>query len=193
MKHLDVQKKMSTRGFTLIEMLVSVSIFAIVMVVSVGTLIVLVTSANSAQVLQSISTNLSFALDSMSRNIRTGYDYHCTNNLSDSGQLPATARNCPSDAGADGFVYTDSRTDERVAYRFEENTIQQKVGNGSWKTVTSSEVVVEELLFFVDGAVEGDNFQPTVRILLKARATDEGAVVAPFYLQTTIVQRAINQ
>lgn len=66
-----------TAGFTLIEMIVSLGIFAVVITMAVGSLLVLVVSNERIQGEQSVMTNLAFALDSMTREVRTGYNYYC--------------------------------------------------------------------------------------------------------------------
>src|SRR3989338_987870 len=65
------------RGFTLIEMLVSVAIFSVVMLIALGSLLAMSESDRKAQTLKSVINNLNFSLDSMSRTIRTGTMYHC--------------------------------------------------------------------------------------------------------------------
>ena len=65
------------RGFTLVEMIVSLGIFAVVAVVALGALVRIMTANQKAQTLQSAMTNISFALESMSRELRSGITYHC--------------------------------------------------------------------------------------------------------------------
>src|SRR4051812_11444285 len=65
------------RGFTLIEMLVSITLFSVVMVMALGALLSLSVADRRAEALKSSIDNLTFALDSMSRAIRTGNTYHC--------------------------------------------------------------------------------------------------------------------
>lgn len=71
------KKQQTQQGFTLIEMIVSLGIFAIVITVSVGALLMLIATNNQLQSKQNVMTNLSFALDSMTREIRTGSRYFC--------------------------------------------------------------------------------------------------------------------
>src|SRR3989344_7842968 len=68
----------SDKGFTLIEVVVSVALFSIVMVVCVTALLALVNANRKAQALQSVMNNLSIALDDMARNVRMGTNYHCS-------------------------------------------------------------------------------------------------------------------
>jgi prepilin-type N-terminal cleavage/methylation domain-containing protein len=69
--------KNSKRGFTLVEMMVSLAIFMVVAVVAVGSLVRIVGLNRQAQSLQSSVNNISFSLDSMSREIRQGSNINC--------------------------------------------------------------------------------------------------------------------
>lgn len=185
------------RGFTLVEMLVAVSIFAIVMVVSVGTLIVVMTAGNAAQVSQSITSNLSFALDSMSRNIRTGYEYYCTSatSVTDPPQdLQDGRRNCTN--GDTALVFTDDESLERRAYRYDSTTksIQQRIEGEdiSWITLTSDDLVIEELTFIVDDTAAGGD-QPTIRILVHGTAADTSIHLSPYFIQTSVTSRSLDR
>lgn len=179
------------QGFTLVEMLVAVSIFAIVMVTSMGTLIVLLSASTSAQSTQSITTNLSFTLDRVTRNIRTGYDYYCIDSGSIGNSLQSGTRDCA--AGATGFIFTDAESGNRTAYRINAGVVQQKVTNaGSWLSLTSEDVVVEDLRFYTNGSTSGDATQAYVGILLKGSATVHDIDSPVYYMQSTVVQRTID-
>lgn len=65
------------RGFTLIEIIVSLGVFSVVITIAVGALLMLVAANAQLQSEQVVMTNLSFALDSMTREIRTGTNYYC--------------------------------------------------------------------------------------------------------------------
>ena len=81
---------MKSRGFTLIEIIVSLAIFSVVAVIAIGAL-VRVTSANrQAQAIQSGVNNVSFILDSMSRELRVGTGYKCYTGvaLNSNNQIP---------------------------------------------------------------------------------------------------------
>jgi prepilin-type N-terminal cleavage/methylation domain-containing protein len=75
-----IQKKShhsKASAFTLIEMMVSVSLFLIVMVISLGAVLAIVDGNKKAQAINSVSNNLSSAIESMVRDIKTGYAYSC--------------------------------------------------------------------------------------------------------------------
>lgn len=71
------------RGFTLLEMIVSLGIFSVVAVIAVGSLVRISGLNRQAQTLQSSMNNISFALESMSRDMRMGGQYTCVNNIDD--------------------------------------------------------------------------------------------------------------
>lgn len=73
----QIKSKYHNQGFTLIEMIVSLGVFAVVITMSVGSLLALIYGNQKLQGEQSIMSNISFALDSMTREIRTGYFYAC--------------------------------------------------------------------------------------------------------------------
>jgi len=81
-------------GFTLIEIIVSLAIFAVVAVVAAGALVRIIAANRQAQTLQSAVNNISFALESISRELRVATVYHCdTSGWTYSG-TGLTARPC---------------------------------------------------------------------------------------------------
>lgn len=60
------------KGFTLVEMIVSLAVFMIVAVIAVGALLKITDANSKSQSLKTAINNMNFALDAMSREIRTG-------------------------------------------------------------------------------------------------------------------------
>lgn len=67
MKYIS-QKK----GFTLVEMIVSLAVFMVVAVIAVGALLKITDANRKSQALKTAINNINYALDAMSREIRTG-------------------------------------------------------------------------------------------------------------------------
>ena len=184
-----------TRGFTLIEMLVSVTIFSIVMVIALGSLLAMSESDRKAQTLKSVINNLNFSLDSMSRTIRIGNSYHC-----DIAQGTATAvRDCAS-ISASSLAFRSS-SGETVGYCLSGNAIRRAVTSGvlasscadtSYSSITSPEVRINSLSFYVTGA-ETAGIQPKVIILISGVVTVTGTRSSTFNLQTSVTQRLYDQ
>jgi prepilin-type N-terminal cleavage/methylation domain-containing protein len=65
------------RGFTLIEIIVSLGIFSVVAVIAVGALVRITSANRQAQAIQGGVNNVSFVLDSMSRELRVASNIVC--------------------------------------------------------------------------------------------------------------------
>lgn len=190
MQEQIIKKKYEVQqGFSLVELLVSVGIFAVVMVISVNTLLVLINANAKVQGEYAVISNVSFAIDSITRNIRTGLDHYCTASISDGATLPSSAGDC-----TDGsvVVFTDGETGDRTAYRLSGTSIEQKIEDGSWLRVTSSNVVVTDFVFTVSGAAGGDTQQPVVIFLLQGEVDDGSGGSTAFSLQSTVTARILN-
>jgi prepilin-type N-terminal cleavage/methylation domain-containing protein len=195
-----------TRGFSLIEVLVSLSIFTVVVVISIGALMVLIEANARAQNTQSVMTNLTFALDSITREIRTGSDYFCgdTNDLPAGGEATA---NCMNGGAALSFneggqSLTENAATRRIAIRVLDGMLQRRLGTGDgdgnvnenedWTPITSPDITIRHLEFFVSGATRRDGNSPTVTIYLEGVAGEDDGSQAEFDIQATVVQQLLD-
>lgn len=71
-----MKKALDKKGFTLVEIIVSLAIFSIVAVVALGALVKIISANKKAQTLQSAITNLNYAMESISREMRVGSKYY---------------------------------------------------------------------------------------------------------------------
>ena len=71
------KNKNNNKGFTLIEMIVSIAIFMIVALVAVGAFLKIIDLNNKSHTLKDSINNINFALDLMSRELRVGSNYYC--------------------------------------------------------------------------------------------------------------------
>jgi prepilin-type N-terminal cleavage/methylation domain-containing protein len=208
--HISSYKKQADiGGFTLVEVLVSLSLFTVVVTMSVGTLLVLIDANAKQQNIQTVMTNLSFAMDSMTREIRTGYYYQCSANVS--GLTEANGANtsdCPG--GAPAFAFTESGgsltgdlDSNRIAYRWgggEEDPIERRLGNVTsgngidWEPITAPEVNIESFEFVVTDTAPypGNTKSPTVTIFVSGTAGDITGLDTSFAIQTTVTQQILD-
>lgn len=91
------RKRSGDRAFTLIEVMVSVTLFLIVMMIALGAVLAIVDGNKKTQAINSVSNNLNSAIESMVRDIKTGYAYTCANN-----DVPET--------GSDALSYSKNAT-----------------------------------------------------------------------------------
>lgn len=181
-------------GFTLVELLVSLSVFSVVIVIALGTLLVMIDVNAKAQALYSSSTNLSFALDSMSREIRTGYKYNCANMNAVSLPNQSITNDCPS--GDTGISFTRERDGRQMAYRKNGSVIEQHTGSG-WVPITSiNDVEIDELQFRVRGADslygDSDDSQPVIDVFIRGRMSNGLEVDTNFSIQTRVTSRRLD-
>lgn len=79
------------KGFTLLEMIISLAIFTIVAVVAVGALLKILDANRKSLTLKTAINNINFALESMSREMRVGRVYSC--GTSENGNFSAITNN----------------------------------------------------------------------------------------------------
>jgi len=173
---LSVENK---RGFTLIEMMVAISLFAIVMTVSVGALLSLVDANRKAQAMQSVMNNLNIALDGMVRNIRMGTAYHCGTKNETNQTVLSTKADCPSGGDLIAFeAYGNSPTDisNQWVYWVENGRLYRSEDSRITKLpLTAPEVIIDSFKVYVTGAVgtlntNGDTVQPKVLFSIQGTA-----------------------
>lgn len=188
---------MKSRGFTLIELMVSVTIFIIVMTISLGALFSMSAADRKAEAVKTIMNNLNFALDSMTRTIRTGYGYGC----------PTAGTDCNSGSGGARISLT-SASNQSVSYCLGSGTtcsvstscssgscsiLRSTNGGATYLALTAPEVKISNLSFYVLGSVGGDSTQPRVVITLDGTVDTGDQQPTSFQIQTTATQRIYDQ
>lgn len=184
------------KGFTLVELLVAVALFAVVMLVAVGALLSLVLANRKAQALQSVMNNLNITLDDMARSIRMGSSFYCgTGVYTPPSEL--IAQDCSNGDTAFAFIpYGKRVTDPARVYKYDATTksiMKSEDGGSSFVTITAGEVEIESLTFYVVGTQRGDTQQPKVVIIAKGNAgTNSSKTTTSFHIQVTAVQRLLD-
>jgi len=189
------------KGFTLIEMMVSVAVFTIVMTVALGALLSMSESDRKAQTIKSVINNINFSVDSMSRSIRTGYIYHC-----DSAVSPVTSPRDCTGTPSTSFAYRPADSLNTIVYRLETSNaalcgqpasrvgcIVRSVDGGlNYSPITSAEVYIDTLNFYVTGTASAV-IQPKVTILISGVVNMNAEQNSVFNLQTSVTQRLYDQ
>ena len=191
MKFFD--QRAQSRGFTLIELTVSVSLFIVIMLVAVGALLSLVTANRKARALESVINNLNITLDGIVRSARMGSKFNCG---SAAIPDPATGANCAEGATTFSFAPFGSDDDnqaERFVYTFSNGQLFRSTAGGSGNVaITAPEVSISDLNFYVVGTVAGDVVQPKVVMVVKGIAGATENTQSTFYIQATAVQRTLD-
>lgn len=186
-------------GFSLVELLVSLSLFTIVLTMAVGSLLVLIDANARAQNMQQVMTNLSFALDSISREVRTGNGLYCSSSDIDPDLEPTTTNDCTNGTYISvvegGESLTGGESSSRVTFRYNGSglSIERRVADGPWYAITSANVTITEMFFYVaDSALSGDEAQANVTVYIAGYAGSLPTVDASFEVETTVTKRILD-
>lgn len=186
----------SIRGFTLIEMMVAVSIFSIVMLIGIGSLLSLVQTNKRAQAINSVMNNVSAAVESMTRTMRVGTTYHCATLYNDLSNL--TVRQDCSGVGGVLLAFEKASGDrtnpnDQVVYRLNNKQLQRSLDSGvTWVALTSPDVSIDSFNFYVIGALGyPDATQPRILMRIKGSAQVPGGATS-FTVQSSVVQRLLD-
>src|SRR3989344_344014 len=152
----------SPRGFTLLEMMISTGIFAVVIIIAVGAML----SLNQAQVkagnIQNIQDNIRFTLESMTKEFMTGVNF----NSAACGFDGCTEINFVRQDGISAGYCLDSG----AVKRFVSPVTCTSPGSSS---ITSSAVLVSKLYFYVTGKEPGPaDGQPRITITIESRSVN---------------------
>jgi prepilin-type N-terminal cleavage/methylation domain-containing protein len=207
---MNIYKYKNQKGFTLVEMLVSVALFSIVMTIATSTIFSIIAGNRKAQAINSVVNNLNFAIESMIRDIKTGYSYECG-----AYTMPITKNDpgftcvTPSTfVDKIAFISTLSGTPEAVEYKFvpKNGTTQGHIlytqSNTASYPLTSSDINITSVKFYINnpGVVNASTIpanvvQPSVFLVIDAEAADSGTNdkrVTNYHIQTFISQRHLN-
>ncbi|HVW71864.1 MAG TPA: type II secretion system protein [Candidatus Paceibacterota bacterium] len=180
-----VTHRRAPRGYTLIELMVSMTIFALVMVAATAAYLSFIAYNRQAQATASVMNSISYSIDSMAREIRSGTNY----------SLPGS--NVIKFTNADNCI---------VTYQLDstQSAITREVDQNSAGTCPSGELVttasaitdapivhVSFLRIFLKGT--GAGYQPIVIMSINGYAeipnTGKTPVQVPFQIETTATQR----
>ena len=179
----------SVRGFTLLELMVSLGLFIIVVTLAVGGFVGALRSQRQVAALISANNNVSLALEQMAREIRTGRNF-CD-------PRPAIMTTCPAHV----LVFYNAEGD-RITYRKDINGgafIERGDFNGAstvFKRITGVGAFVWSLDFFVSGDINNDpgNVWPArVTIVIGVSAKEPAISGGVIRLQTTISSRQADE
>jgi prepilin-type N-terminal cleavage/methylation domain-containing protein len=197
MSHTNVK-----RGYTLLELIVSLGIFSMVMLVVLGAYVTLISLDRQARANGQLASSLSFGLESMARAIRTGGEYACNQNASSPNCVGGgtSISFCP-----EGITCRDGDADSqyRVTYILKnDGSIGQCTGLSCTQDtavpLTDPRITISTLRFYVRGVdqdsnpLTNDTVQPSVTIVVAGTMVTDAGESSSFSIQTGATQRAIE-
>jgi prepilin-type N-terminal cleavage/methylation domain-containing protein len=170
MEHKTWNKK-NASGFTLLEMVVALAVFSTVIAISLSSLLSLSDAQKKAVSFRNTQDNLNFALEKMARAIRTGSSYNSEDST---------------------FTYRNWQGDS-VVYQLNNNRIEESFdGGANFLPLTSPEINIERLIFYIRGAEHADGIQPIVTIVVGGVSGAKQKIESKINLQFTVSQRLLE-
>ncbi|MFZ2303771.1 MAG: type II secretion system protein [Minisyncoccia bacterium] len=174
-----MNKLRDKKGFTLIEMTVSLGLFTIIMFIATSAFLSIVNTDRKARSVRIAADNLNIALEDMSRRIKTGSTYNCGGGL-------GTA-DCPTPLSLFAFTEQDGTTRTTYSLSLSDNAIFRGA-----ERITSPEINITGLKFLVSGSnPPPDTKQPMVTIVIDG-SLGAGVASSTFKIQTTVTQRVYD-
>ncbi len=162
------------KGFTLVEIMVSLTIFSVLIVLATSSFVRALRTERQIAAFIAVNSNVGAFLEQIAREMRTGKDF-CIN-----------GNNCSATSIA--FTNADG---EKISYCLDDNSIKRSANSScsSGQSMTGANVLVEYLSFVVSGNRDNDNLPPRITILVGATSNKQYAVSYEVNLQTTVSAR----
>lgn len=170
------------KGFTLIEMLVSMSIFTTVTVIAFSALFSILKVNERAKIIRTAINSVSIAMESITRELRVGYDYLC---------VGGDRVSCGNGSDGSGISFTSANSVDNIKYIFTGNNIRRTKGRETFNLVSDS-VTIDTLKFYIIGQSKRDGLQPRVLIIIKGTVVGIKDGSKSFEIQTTVSQRNLD-
>ncbi|MBI5139347.1 prepilin-type N-terminal cleavage/methylation domain-containing protein [Candidatus Nomurabacteria bacterium] len=203
MKNFNNQKN-KKGGYTILETMISLSIFLIIILSGMSSLLNANIVYNRSNSFRTVLDNLSFIVEDISRNLRTGYNVRCV----DDGNY-STSQDVPKSCSLGGGIIFESdvgsavSTGDQWIYKVESpngvdfGIYKSTNGGTSFNSMTVATVYLDSSSgFSVLGAPSSqaspqDSQQPLTTIKLSGWITHKGVNI-PFSLQTSVSQRRLD-
>ena len=136
----------SQKAFTMVELLVAMSLFVVFVVISTGGFVRALRTQRSIVALIAANDNVSLTIEQMTREIRTGSNF--------------------SLAGDD--LNFSNANNVQVMYRLNgsTNVIERNENGADFKPITATNVRINKLNFYLRGQLAGDGYPPRVTIVI---------------------------
>ena len=176
------------KGFTLIEMLISVTIFTVVMGAGSGMFISALRAQQVAVANQNLVESTRFAIEYMSRQIRLAQR--------DTSGTCTLAPNTfyMTSGGGSSLAFINSQSQCIIFSLSVTNDISVSIDGAFPVLITSHTAVnIAGLTFIISGETRSDSLQPRVTIVIEARSVgDPEGIETSTDIQTTVSTRAID-
>ena len=180
-KQITIKKRIQSKGFTLVELLVSISVFSLIVSAMSGAFISTIRAQRKSLAFQQLLEQSSYLEEYISRSIRMG-------KKDISGVCISAKPNYEITHSNKGIKFLNYNRNCQEFYVSGSRLWENK--NGVDLALTSSNLMVENINIELSGNSQTDNFQPRVTIFLKIKGAGSKPEEQPeIKIQTTISQR----
>ncbi len=174
-----------SRGFTLVEMMIAITLFLVVAAISIGAVITIFNANTKSRTSKTVVDNLDLALEDMTRTVRFGTHYRCGSGVPTN---PETVGDCNN--GDWMAVLFNSRT---VIYRLDNGVLKKSENGGAtYTTITSPDTNIQQFSVYVRGSSTSDDVQPYALVLVKGYVGSRPTTQTAFSIQTMMSQRNLD-
>lgn len=160
------------KGFTMIELLVATSLFAVLSGIVSGSFISIMKSQRSIVSFINANDNASFVFEQMVREIRTGSGFSVNRD-------------------ADELLFTNARGIE-VSYKYQDETLKKSEARGEFNNLLSNDVIVKSLKFYLLGENPGDDLPTLVTMALRLKSGESSLEGLEINLETSVTSRLLD-
>ncbi len=178
------KKNEKQKGFTLVELLVSMTIFSLIITSVSGSITSILQAQRKLLSLQELSEQASYAEEYMSRTIRMAAK-------DVDGACIGSRENYQITRGGEGIKFLNYDNECQEFYLFNNQLWENK--NGEDTELTSNALKIEVFNINLLGEFQTDSIQPRVTLFLKIKGTGPGPEEqAEMQIQTTLSQRKLD-
>ena len=183
---------MGNRGYTLIEVLISITIFGVVLAGPTGLFVLSLRNQNMSLALGETIDNTSHAVEYMSRALRMArkdkvggcitQNYNYENPSADTSKIRFL--------NYQGYCLEFSLSGSQIMQRKSSNGASASFGTGVY--LTSDDLAISNFQFLIAGGGQADNLQPRVTIIFNIAKDSGGTGLPAINVQTTVSQRNLD-
>jgi len=167
--------KFQDRAFTIIELLVAMTLFLVLMAVAAGSFVKTMRTQRAIVALMAVNDNASLTIEQIAREMRTGYHF---------SRISAGIQ----------FVNAYNMV---VSYRLKDGVIERGTTNPSllttYEKVTADNIKVTNFHFELFGENYGDGLQPRITIAMSVSSANDFLGGISTNIQTTVSSRILDQ
>lgn len=166
--------KNKKKGFTMVEMLVSVAIFSIVITMVMGTITTIVDASRKSRTMTEVMNNINFSFESMTRTLKT-------------------ARSI--DTVTQNSIRATDQQGRIIVYNFSDSGITKSIDGSSPDSITASDLKLAswKIQKFTSGlGLPSGGEQPRVFFSIRGRVETAKGIASEFTLQSSVSQRQLE-